>query len=608
MISRWKAVRISSAVALLAFAVPALAGRVSASPGTAPSRAALASGAASDSAATGAAALDSTAAGAVARGGVAFGGAPIAGVRWSGARAISPSMLERGSLLRKGLVYSDSLLTLELARVDSVYFAAGRLAVGVEVDTFRTGDGIDVRLAVAEGEITRVGKVTVSGSGLIDQSQVLRRLRPSEGEQFDPFVLERSLSSLLQFYNESGYPFAQVWLTGFTYRKDANAVDLALSLFEGERSRISRVLFEGLAKTDSTVAVRTSRLRRGSLFSETDLASAKRYLAAAGYFETVGEPLVESRPGGAVEVIIPVKEIARSNLFQGALGFSRKNGGSYVLNGSVELVLGNIAGKGRDVHFNWLNDGQRYSRLGLKFREPFLFSSPVGLDGEITQVIEDSSYAWHSGGMYVTVPLRPHLSIVAGAAADRNVPDAGELLRSVRQRYRAGFVGEAASYVSLNCYVEGAHKNNYLRENRSESDRQLLGHIESRMTFPAFGQQSVFVRLVSDAIFSSGSIPLAETFPLGGAKTLRGYRESQFRGEKIVYANVEYRFGEGGWFFLFDDVGAFYRSAERWTVKNGVGFGIRSESSLGSVSLSFGVGDQLSFEGTRIHISLLEKF
>jgi len=534
--------------------------------------------------------------------------APIASVRFTGARAVSPSALERGSLLKKGTAYSDSLLALELVRVDSLYFASGRLAVGVEVDTSRTRNGIEVRLDVSEGEIAKVGAVTVSGSGLVDQSQALKRIRPAEREPFDPFVLERSLASLLQFYVESGYPFAQVWLTGFTYRRDANEVDLALSLFEGERSRISRVAFEGLAKTDSTVAKRASRLRLGSIFNETDVASAKRYLAAAGYFESVGEPRIEKRPGGSVDVVIPVKEIPRSSLFQGALGFSKKNSGAYVLNGSVELDLRNIAGKGRNVHFDWLNDGQKYSRLGLKFREPFLFSSPVGLDGEIAQVIEDTSYTWHSAGMYFTAPLRPHLSIVAGAAADRNVPDAGELLRSVRQRYRIGFIGEAASAVAVDCYAEGAYKNNYLRGNRSEADRQILGHVEARVTLPAFGEQSLFLRLVSDAVFSSGAIPLAETFPLGGAKTLRGYRESQFRGEKIAYANVEYRFGEAGWFFLFDDVGTFYRPADGWTVKNGVGFGIRSESSLGSVALSFGVGDQLSFEGTRIHILLVEKF
>jgi len=543
----------------------------------------------------------------------AAGGGPaervsIASVRFTGARAVPASALERESLLRKGLVYSDSLLASELSRVDSVYFAAGRLAVAVEVDTARTGGGIAVSLAVSEGDVARVGRITVSGSAALDEPELRKRLHPGEGEPFDPLTLRRSLESLLDYYIESGYPFAQVWLTGFTYRAEANEVDLALSLFEGERSRIGRVSFEGLAKTDSVLARRTTRLRPGAIFRESDLDGAERYLTAAGYFASVGEPRVDHRPGGSVDVVIPVTEIQRGNLFQGALGFSKKSEGSYVLSGSVDLDLRNIAGSGRNARFNWLDDGRAYSRLGLKFREPFLLSTPLALDGEIAQIVEDSSYTWHSGGLYFTVPVGPRVSIVVGAAADRNVPDFGELLRSVRQRYRLGIAGETVSGVSIDCYAEGAYKNNYLRGNRAEVDRQVLTHVEGRVELGAFAGQSISLRLVSDAVFSSGEVPLAETFPLGGARTLRGYRESQFRGEKIVYTNLEYRFGEGGWFFLFDDVGAFTRRPDRWTVKNGAGFGVRSESSLGAVALSFGVGEELSLEGTRIHISLEEKF
>ncbi|MCX5754333.1 MAG: BamA/TamA family outer membrane protein, partial [Candidatus Krumholzibacteria bacterium] len=136
----------------------------------------------------------------------------------------------------------------------------------------------------------------------------------------------------------------------------------------------------------------------------------------------------------------------------------------------------------------------------------------------------------------------------------------------------------------------------------------VLYRVDGRAGKSTWGNQSAYARLVAEAVHSTGAIPLAELFPLGGATTLRGYRESQFRGERIVFANVEYRFGEGGWLFLFDDAGAFFRGGEGWTLKNGAGFGLRSQSPLGIVVLSFGVGEQLSLEGTRIHISLVEKF
>ena len=533
---------------------------------------------------------------------------PIRAVRYTGSEAISASELERRSPLRAGAEYSDSLVSLEVARVDSIYFANGFVGAAIRVDTSVSPEGVDVRMAIEEGKPARIGAVSVSGAELVGDAEAAKRVRPAAGERFDPFVLEESLRGLLAFYNESGYPYAQVWLTGFQYLPGSNEVDLTVSISEGERSRISRVVFEGIAKTDSATALRTSRLEPGAVYGEKRVAEAKRYLRGSGYFESVGEARLERRSGGAVDVIIPVKDFERSNLFQGALGFSRKAGGDFVLNGSVDLELRNIAGSGRKANFGWLNDGERYSKLSLKFREPFLFSSAVSLDAELSQVIQDSTYMWNSGGLYFGIPLGPRTSIVAGVAADRNVPGSGDLARSVRERFRVGVARGGSPGVALAAFVEGAHRTSYFRAKGAERDGELLYRVEGSAAAPTWGDQSVYGRLVAEAVHATGDIPLAELFPLGGATTLRGYRESQFRGERIVFANFEYRFGEGGWLFLFDDAGAFFRRGEGWAVRNGAGFGLRSQSPLGIVALSFGVGEQLSFEGTRIHISLVEKF
>jgi outer membrane protein insertion porin family len=532
----------------------------------------------------------------------------IGSVSYRGASAVSAQMLGQRSLLRTGAVYSDSLVSMEVIRIDSLYFSNGYLGVDVRPDTSVSGRGIDVTFAIAEGEATHVGKISVSGADFIGEAAAESRVRPRAGDQFDPFSLERSLRELLAIYNESGYPYAQVWLTGFEYRPEANEVDINVSISEGTHSALGRIVFEGLARTDSSVALRTSRLKTGAAYNEKRIAGARLYLEGSGYFQSVGDPRIEMRSRGTVDVVFPVKEIERGNFFQGALGFSRTEQGTYVLNGSIALELKNIAGTGRGVRFDWLNDGRDYSRLALKFREPFLFRSPVRLDGELSQVIQDTVYMWNSGALYFSYPIGPLTSLVAGAAADRNVPNTGELIRSIRERFRFGLTRTAGGGGALDAYVEGAYRKSYLRGGRAERDAELLYRIDGTVSAPSWNDQSVSVRLVSEAVFSTGDVPLAELFPLGGATTLRGYRESQFRGERVAFTNLEYRFGEGGWLFLFDDAGAFYRRDEGWTVKNGVGFGLRSESPLGIVVLSFGVGEQLSLEGTRIHISLVERF
>ena len=147
-----------------------------------------------------------------------------------------------------------------------------------------------------------------------------------------------------------------------------------------------------------------------------------------------------------------------------------------------------------------------------------------------------------------------------------------------------------------------------MRDGETSVDRQLLYSFEGQVEVPAFAGQSFFSRLASEGVFSTGDVEPAETYPLGGARSLRGYRENQFRGEKIAWSNLEYRFGGESRIFLFYDIGAYYRNIEGWNLKTGLGFGLRSSSALGTVELSFGVGDRLSLEGTRIHISLIENF
>jgi len=537
---------------------------------------------------------------------------PLAGViravSYPGARAISASELKKRGLLHEGLMYSDSLVSMEVIRVDSLYFSMGYPGVDIQVDTSASGGGIDVRFAITESEPARIGRVSVDGAEFIGEAEAMRRVRPIAGDRFDPFIIEKSLRELLGLYNESGFPYAQVWLIGFDYRRGANEVDIRVSISEGERSTIAHVVFDGLTRTDSSLALRTSRLKPGDVFSEKRLARARSYLQGAGYFESVKEATLERRSSGRVDLVIPVKEIERGSSFQGALGFSRKEQGDYVLNGSVAVELRNVAGTGRNIRFDWVNDGEDYSRLALRIRQPFLFSSPLSLDGELSQIIQDSAYMWNSGGLYFGVPLGPLTSIVAGVAADRNVPDSGELIRSVRERFRVGLTREPSGGAGFALHVEGAYRKSYLRTRPAEIDGELLYRFDGSLEAPSRGDQSVFARLVSEAVFSTGAIPLAELFPLGGATTLRGYREGQFRGERLVFMNLEYRLGEGGWLFLFDDVGAFYRRDGGWAVKNGAGFGLRSESPLGIVVLSFGVGERLSLEGTRIHISLVERF
>ncbi len=532
----------------------------------------------------------------------------ISKVRWEGLEQLDAGAVGRGSYLRSGTQLSDSLLDLELGRIDSICFSVGLLGANAAVDTTMRGESVEITMLISEGSLTKTGGVTVSGSELIPEAELVERLGVSEGTPFDPVALESSMKTLLGELNRSGYPYAQVWMTGFEYDPRTNTVDLTFAVYGGEESIVETVVFDGLTKTDTSLALHTSRLGTGDRFDEEKLARAPRYLSASGLFSSVGQPEVRRLGPGRVDVRIPVEEAKRGNSIQGIFGFAKKEDEGYVTNGSIDIALRNIGGSGRDADFRWLNDGLSYRTLQFRYSEDFLFGLPPGLDAELRQDVYDTLYDYTVVGFDMSLGTGPGSELSAGYTWDNNVPQNDpDLARSVRHRFRAGAKAFWPGRAHLALRVEGALRREYAG-GATDTDSQLLYGVEGDTEIPAFSRQSIYMRFVSMGVFSKDAVQPAETYSLGGARSLRGYRENQFRGEKIAWANFEYRFGGASRIFLFYDAGTYYRKDTGWQFLDGLGFGLMSSSKLGTVVLSFGMGERVALEGMLIHISLIENF
>jgi outer membrane protein insertion porin family len=117
--------------------------------------------------------------------------------------------------------------------------------------------------------------------------------------------------------------------------------------------------------------------------------------------------------------------------------------------------------------------------------------------------------------------------------------------------------------------------------------------------------------------FSSSTMDMSDLFRLGGASTLRGYQEGQFLGSRIVWTNLEYRFlvAPRSFFYGFVDFGyivqpdiAAMNIAASEQSKIGYGIGVRLDSALGLIGVSFALGEGDTFSTAKIHIRLINEF
>jgi outer membrane protein assembly factor BamA len=529
-------------------------------------------------------------------------------IEYSGVRVLDSEQLELSSPLAGAAQYSDSLLGAELQRLDSLYFNAGYPGAVINADTARISDGLLVDISVREGEQAGLGRISFAGANPAGPEGGIYELE--NRERFSPQAVGRAMSQTLGSLNRAGYPYAQVWISGFVYRSGDNVVDISFSVVSGEEMTVDEILFEGISSTDTSTALIASGFSRGRRYDERMLDRIRSRLEASGLFAGVGRARVVRRQSGGVALVFPVEELVNRNRFRGAFGFSRKDNDEYEVNGNVELQLDNIAGTGRRAEFAWINDGRDYSRTAVSYLEPFLFSRNLSLEGSLRQVVQDSLYNMSSGSLKFRAPLGPAgFRLALSASADRNVLQySTDLSRSFRQRYGIGIEKKSGTYLRFESSLEGALKKNYYRSRDDQSLWQLLYNFEVSTEVPTFRGQSVYLRTVSEGIFSGGEIHPAELFPVGGARSIRGYRENQFRAERVSYLNLEYRLGDISRVFLFGDAGLLYRGDNGWQVRNGAGFGIRSVSAVGIIELSFGVAERFSLDAARIHVSLVESF
>ncbi len=487
-------------------------------------------------------------------------------------------------------------------------------------------------VVVDEGERARVGSARASGTKVRSEADVLAVLGLATGSAFEPKRLATGIETLLASYDDAGYPFAQVWIDSVGLDRERRVVDVALTVVEGDPRNVSGVVVEGLQKTRPALAARIAGIKTGEPYRAQTLEDAYLRMVGSGVFTDVAFPTVRvSSDGRGVDAVITVDEPKRSHTFAAALGYASSDGSSErVLSGLAQLELNNIGGTLKDFGASWSNDGAGRSQTKIGYRDRLFLGRLMTLGVKLEQVGQDTVYTWQSAGLDaergVGRVAGMLTSVSLGIAGDRNVFSIGDLVNSTRVRGRAGvstLVGSErrAAFARVGLAATLAEKNLEYREGfTGPADvSQWIYEARVEVLVPAFWSLYYsFDGLAQTLESQEDSIPLPEQFYVGGARTVRGYREDQFHGRSVAYARNELRLGrtprEG--FYCFVDAGYVLQQVtaldgalgENGLGLLGYGFGVRSASPLGRIDLSFAVSDELSLEQTKVHVLLEQNF
>ncbi len=542
-------------------------------------------------------------------------------VTFSGNKFFSEDELNSLIRYRPGEDFRRDNLETGIRNIIGNYQSSG--FVYTDIDTvWNYGKENNLEVVIHEGPRVIIGSINVIGLEE-DESLDLREIEKPEGSYYNQTILNNYVNGIIRYLADNGYPYVlseivgQKTLPGLLVGE--LLLDLTIEFTLNKKAKFDRLDFNGLEYTKHSVITRESRLKEGQDFEESKIEKAADYITQLSYIDAVTKTEVYEDEEGKTVISFDLEE-KNSNNFNGIVGYipARNAEKGYYI-GNFRLDLGNVFGTGRIFKANWIKEDNNSQDISLYYEEPWIMGHPVNLLGGFQQVLQDSIYIKRkfTAGAKYNFSGRLYAQLDFGI---ENViaEDLGFIHYGVRNSesryYRAG-----VSFNKLNNTLNprnGIYYQSFVTEqyrkfesNEDYNDRKIEAELQSAL--PLRRNLILHTKLAWKQISNSDdSIPVNEKWYIGGANSLRGYREKQFLAAKITWFNLElrYLFEEMSRIFVFLDGGALQDPGSDTIKKYGYGFGMRINTRLGLTGFDFGLGKGDSFSSAKLHFIIQNSF
>ena len=520
-------------------------------------------------------------------------------VQVEGARSVSARDVREWLVTRVGVAVDSALLRKDVDRILKGYQSRGfwHVAVAFPRVAMRSRDAT-VAFAIVEGTRTRVASVEVRGDLGFDQSDVRLAFGLARGMVLLESDLRQRLDRLLRFYEDRGYPFCAL-RPDVQFDSDGARVQAVVS--SGPLVHVNAVRFEGNQTTREDVLLRHISFVAGEVYDQRRVDAFVRRLQNLPFIDRVYTPELVST-GDEMGLVIGLEESHHTRI-EGVLGVGSGQG----LTGEIALDVLNFSGGGREGYALWSRQGVGLSNLRVSYREPYVLNSPLSGWGEV-EMFARTGYVTHKFGGGADVSVGEGARFFGGVAHRRVLPDSAGL----------GFY-ESERMWSLESGVRfdqrGHAMSGWVAEIRGEmgevSDgiRRVQWGVDGQVFLPVGRQSIIAGRARALWVGQKGDVPQTAGIWLGGAESLRGYREEMFWGTNAGWVNVEWRWllGPKTRLFAFVDAGRIEGAGSRsWPVSYGVG--LLANGRMGAVGIDYGLPRGESLGQGMVHVRMVSAF
>ena len=482
----------------------------------------------------------------------------------------------------------------------------------------------------------KIGKIIIEADSLLP-ANIKDQMESKEGDIYNETIVELDIAAIGKFCAQYGFPFAaiDVQQSGISNKGSYYEMDLVLHIYAGEKALLDDIIIRGNKITRDVVILREIDIMKGETFNLKIIEQIPDKLNRLGYFKYVQMPKLVSLSDNRYALLIELEE-GNTTTIDGILGYVPAPKDPLIqegyFTGSLQLSFRNLFGTGRKFEVDWRKPNKFSDEFKLYYEEPWIFGFPINLGIGLERIVRDTTYIerlyFFNGTLRISGTWKGTFSL----SQKTSIPDslASRQLRLVRNSVLNAELGIAydnrdyplnprRGLVYNSTYSIGLKENfgpSYLIEEDKLAASEKIQRIKIGFSyFISLFRNQVFAAQLFGARVngSENQLQLTDHVWFGGARTLRGYRENQFHGTTVSWANLEYRFlfGRESRIFFFNDWGFYYYqdvSGKKQDILPGFGLGIRFNTPLGIMGVDFGFGRGDTFSKGKIHFGIINTF
>lgn len=429
--------------------------------------------------------------------------------------------------------------------------------------------------------------------------------------------VESFMNLQLKKLEQKGYSLANLKLENF--RTEDSLLFADLKIKKNSQRILNDIVINGSSKFPESHKRNLMRLYANRTFNQDGLQKVFKEIEEYRFVKQTKYPeILFTQDSTKIYVYL---EKAKSNRFDGFIGFSNEEDGKFSFNGYLDILLHNILNSGEQFLIYWKNDGKKQTSFNIGLQVPYLFKSPIGIKAELNIFKKDSTFQNTNTsidlGYFFNYNSQLYLGYQATESSD---------IQNVNSSFISDFTN---SFITSQYEFTKFKTDDFLfpektvfhfkiglgkRDSKTDSQNQVFGKMELRHNFYLNAKNIIHLKSQNYLLTSENYI-VNELYRFGGINSIRGFNENSLQGNLFTSLLTEYRYVLSPGMYVHSIIDYGYYQDQTTALNDsliglGFGFGLLTKNGLFNLIYANGsTNDQaIKLANSIVHISFKSSF